>query len=157
MVFKLVGGALVMLGGALTALMLDRALNERLSRLDALLSLLRFIRAQIDCFCLPVEEIFGRVDDELLSACGVVSRPRNFDELISGLEPTPDEQVMKLLRSFSLSLGASYREEQLKSSDYHISSLTAIRDKLASEIGKRKKLNTTLCLSAAAAIVILFI
>ncbi len=146
-----------MAGGWLTALMLDRALTERLSRLDAILSLLRFIRAQIDCFCLPVEEIFRRVDPELLLACGAASRPTDFDGLTAQLDPAPDEQVMKLLRSFASQLGASYREEQLKSADYHISALTAIRDKLAGELGKRKKLNMTLCLSAAAAIVILFI
>ncbi len=154
---KLVGGALVMSGGAVTALMLNRALNERLSRLDALLSLLRFIRAQIDCFCLPVGEILRRVDVELFDACGVTPRPTDFDSLITQLDPVPDEAVMKLLRSFSAQLGASYRAEQLKSCDYHISELTAIREAFAGELKKRKKLNTTLCLSAAAAIVILFI
>ncbi len=146
-----------MSGGALTAMMLNRALSERLSRLDALLTLLRFIRSQIDCFCLPIGEILRRVDVELLISCGVIGRPTDFEDLIMGLEPPPDESVMKLLRSFSVCLGASYREEQLKSCDYHISTLAEIRESFGGELKKRKKLNTTLCLSAAAAVVILFI
>ncbi len=146
-----------MLGGALTALIINRSLTERLDRIDALLHLMRFIRSQIDCFCLPMSEIFLRVDEELLRACGVELRPESFEILISRLEPKPDDNVMKLLTSFSSQLGSSYREEQLKSLDYHISALSDIRESFEGELKKRKKLNLTLCLSAAAGIVILFI
>ncbi len=154
---KAVGGALVMLGGAMTSLILNRAASDKLSRLDALLSLLSYIRSQIDLFCLPIGEILKRADPELLLRCGAPESANGFGELISELEPRPDDEVMKLLAAFESTLGELYREEQLKSLDYYISELSALRDRLSGELGKRRRLNRTLCLSAAAAIVILFI
>lgn len=129
--------------------------NRRLSQLEGLTSLLRFFRLQIDCYCVPVGEIFRRCDASVLSDCGYFGTPSDFCGFLGGLTPTPEGDVRSLLESFSAELGSSYRDEQLKSCDYHIAKLCDLRDRALTETKKRKRLNTTLCLCAAGAAVIL--
>ncbi len=155
--FKIIGCVLVLLGGAVTARQLNRALDGRLSRLECLVSLLKFFRLQIDCYCVPVGEIFRRADKELLEGCGLSGVPSSFAEFMSSLDPPPDPEIGNILTSFERELGASYRDDQLKSCDYHISRLSEIYSAAVLETQKRKKLNRTLCFSATAAVVILLI
>ncbi len=146
-----------MLSGAVGAAFLSRAESERLKRLDALIELLRFIRREIDYFCVPINEIFRRADHRILKECGVIGTVTDFDSFISSLSPVPDDEIKNILISFSRELGISYREEQLKNCDLHINTLTSLRDRAYAESKKNKKLHTTLCISAAAAIVILLL
>ena len=154
---KLFGCALIMLSGVVSAAFLNRAESERLKRLDALIELLRFIRREIDYFCVPINEIFKRADIDLLKSCGVHGTVTDFESFISSLTPEPDVEIKNALTSFSRELGVSYREDQLKNCDLHINSLVSIRDKAFAENKKNKKLHTTLCISAAAAVVILLL
>lgn len=154
---KAAGGALILFAGWLTAFQLNRAESKKLSQMDSLIALLRFIRVQIDCYCVPVGEILRRCEPSLLTGCGLSSPPGDFLSLLDGLKPAPDGKTAEVLYSFCQELGGSYRDEQLKSCDYHIARLTAIREPMYSEAAKRKKVNTALCLSAAAGVVILLI
>ncbi len=155
--FKLFGCALIMLSGAVGAALLSRAESERLKRIDALIELLRFIRREIDYFCVPINEIFRRADPRILKECGVSGTVTDFDSFISSLSPEPDGEIKNILTSFSRELGVSYREEQLKNCDLHINTLLSLRDRAYTESKKNKKLHTTLCISAAAAVVILLL
>ena len=155
--FKLFGCALILLSGAVCATLLNRAESERLKRLDALVELLRFIKREIDYFCVPVNEIFRRTDPRILKDCGAVGTVSDFDSFIASLSPEPDSEIKNILTSFSRELGVSYREEQLKNCDLHINTLESLRERAYSESKKNKKLHTTLCMSAAAAVVILLL
>ena len=155
--FKLFGCALIMISGGVCATLFNRAESERLKRLDAFIELLRFIKREIDYFCVPVNEIFRRADPCILTDCGAVGTVSDFDSFIASLSPEPDSEIKNILTSFSRELGVSYREEQLKNCDLHINTLEALRERAYSESKKNKKLHTTLCLSAAAAVVILLL
>ncbi len=154
--FKLLGAALIMLSGSATSSLLIKQDQKKLDFADACLSLLRFFRLQIDYYCVPVSEIFSRCDPSLLSACGCTKTPESFDDFLETADFNCDS-IENILRSFSNELGTSYREEQLKSCDYHINLLTDERNKLASESEKRKKLSRVLCLSASAALALLLL
>jgi len=157
LIFKLFGCACILGAGIFTGNLLNRADSAKLRQLDAIISLLKFIRLQIDYYCVPVKEIFARAEPSLLIACGVGKTPESFRDLLDSLSPTPDSDITSILISFSNELGGSYREEQLKSCDYHISRLQELRNALLKDTEKRKKLNRVLPFSIAAAIVILLI
>ena len=156
MPFKLIGASLVVASAAFIAHIRNREIDEKISQIKALCSLISFFRSQIDLFCVPVGEIFKRADANLIKKCRFAKGGENaasFSELEGNL---PDD-VLALLSSFSSELGTLYREEQLKSCDHYISRLKEKLDLLESNAPKQKKLNTVLFLSAAIGIVILFI
>ena len=157
MSYELFGAAAVLFSGFLLARGMNEAEDKKFSQLEALIALMRFFRLQIDCYCTPVGEIFKRCDKSILLSCGALVEPRDFYEFSRGLSPMPEREVARLLESFSTELGSSYREEQLKSCDYHIAKLSELCDRERTEMLKRKKLNMTVCLCAAIAVVIFLI
>ena len=154
---KIFGCALIIISGGVAASSFNKIDKDRISRLEALIEFLTFIRREIDYFCVPVKEIFLRADPRILSACGCNENVYDFNSFLNSLTPTPDEEIISVLTSFSRELGGSYREEQLKNCDLHIATLVKIKDKAYADAKKNKKLYTVLCFSAAAAIVILII
>ena len=156
MKIKLIGAAMLLSAAFIISLMLNKKEDQKLLRLEGLCSLLRFFRIQIDCYCVPVGEIFLRCDESILQSCGVFVRPRDFESFLAYLPPHEPE-IAQILGSFCSELGSSSREDQLKSCDYHISKLCELRDAAALRAKNQKRLNTTLCLTAAASAVILLI
>jgi hypothetical protein len=154
MSYEIFGAAALIFGGFILGRGMNEAEDKKASRLESLLALMRFFRVQIDCYCTPVGEIFKRCDKSILSSCGCGIEPRSFYEFSQSLSPPPDREISALLESFAAELGASYREEQLKSCDYHIAKLSGICERERGETVKRKKLNMTVCLCASAAVAV---
>ena len=69
MTAKLFGSLLLVGAGLYNALLLARYEHRRVGVLDGYLSLLRFIRGQIDCFSMPIGQILATVDPSVLAAC----------------------------------------------------------------------------------------
>ncbi len=157
MSYELIGAAAVLAAGFFLARGMNESEDKRFSQLEALIAVMRFFKIQIDCYCVPVGEIFKRCDKGILLSCGCGIEPRDFYEFAQNLSPKPEREIARLLESFAAELGSSYREEQLKSCDYHIAKLSEICERERAEMMKRKKLNMTVCLSAAAAAVIFLI
>lgn len=146
-----------MLSAFLISYSLNRSEEKRLLQLQSLISLIRFFKLRIDCYCSPVDEILSRADRDLLTQCGFRDPPVSPKDLLTSLSPEPDGKVYEILSSFVSELGGVYREEQLKSCDYHINLLCELEKGRASALPSSKKLRSTLILSAAAGIVILLI
>jgi len=157
LIFKALGCAFILGSGVFAGNLLNQADTAKLSQLEAIISLLKFIRLQIDYYCVPVKEIFARAEPSLLIACGTTQTPESFRDFLSSLSPMPSNDITSILISFSNELGGSYREEQLRSCDYHINRLEELHSAISKEAEKRKKLNRVLPFSIAAAIVILLI
>lgn len=159
MIFKLVGGGLVLAVGYAISVRLNRNEEKKLCQITSLAALFRFFRTQIDLYCVPVGEIFCRCDTELLRGCGYsfAVPPQDFGGFVASLDPPPNENLSPILDSFETQLGSSYKDEQLKSIDYHIARITELCELTAGECSKKKRLCTTLCVSAAALIVIMLI
>lgn len=154
---KLIGALFLLASGGAVAYFLNRGIERRIAQTEALVSLLKLFRMQIDCYCVPIGEIFRRADTTLLEKCGFNGTPRDSEAFRSMLEKSTPRDVASVLSSFADELGSSYREEQLKSCDLHTARLNEILSKQKADARPQKKLNTVLCLSAAAGIVILFI
>ncbi len=157
MPLKLIGCFTVIIAGIFVALILRRSANARMSQLDGIISLLRYIRACIESYNSPIASILAGCDPDALAACGCHRECRDLQTLVSSLSPSPSGEIAHILGSCAAEFGSGYREEQLRSLDHHIARLEALREPMRDKTEKEKKLATALCLSAAAMIVILLL
>ena len=155
---KITGTVLVVLGGAILAYMLNSKAKCTLTRTEGFISLLRYIKTQVDCYSMPLSRILENCNDSIYSDCGYVGekKPNDLSELISGC-PSLDGRALKIMSEFSEEFGKSYRGEQVKLCDRCIDELAILRTEVSEGLPLRRKLNSTLCMSGAMAIVILLI
>ena len=156
--FTLAGATIVALCGIEGAARLGRAAQRDIERVDAYITLLRYIRMQIDCFARPISEILTRCEGELLTSCGVPEGERVSDILtLFSFCEVSDKEARGIISDFCADFGRNYLGEQLKRCDFSIGVLEERRAALMEELPKKKKLSATLCVSAALAIIILLI
>ena len=106
--FEWLGLLLLFLCGIATGYVLALFEQRRTRQAEGFLSLLRHVRMQIDCFCLPVPEILARLDRELLTDCGAPEGAQNFPALLSQTKLWLPDEACALLADFSKDLGSSY-------------------------------------------------
>ena len=155
---KLLGVCCLIGSGIWAAYRVNREASTALAELEAWQKLLRYVKAQIDCFSLPIGRILEGVDSSLLAACGYTAEktPNDFLEMFSycGIR---DTQGRKILFEFCEGAGKRYREEESRSCDYFIALLSERIGQLRAQLPNRKRLCSTLCVSATVAVVILLI
>lgn len=159
MIFAKLAGALVLsISGVLCAAWLNRKAERRIGELAGWISLLRFCKRQVDCFSLPMGEILARCDREILSACGFVGdlAPKSFEDLLAA-SAMQDGETESIVRGFCEEFGKGYREEQTRGCDYYLGLLEARREQLLGRLPAQKKMNATLSVCAALAIVLLLL
>lgn len=169
MILKIFGGLLLLVAGGYLSVTVSRFERRRLAVLDGYISLLLYIRGQIDCYAAPIEEILRRADPTLVSVCLGESRRRWENEPIgtqAGWEhPLPsliresraylEPEVERLLQAFSGELGHTSRTEQVTRCTYYIDALTEERGRLCEVLPARARTSGTLCLCTALGIAIL--
>ena len=158
MFYRVAGAALLALSGGAGAYLMNRSASAALTQLEGWLTLLRYVKAQVDCFALPASAILAGCDPILLRACGYEGArlPKSFEELLRGCR-VRDGGCLEILSRFAAEFGKSYREEQSRSCDYYLGLLSDRRAALSAALPGKKKRNSTLCISAALAAVILLI
>ena len=140
------------LGGALSGARLEK---KKLQNLDDWIALIAHIRLQIDCYLMPLDRILATADCTLLAALGN-EHAQTTDALLESSLPYLDIAVAQELSSFFAMLGTTYREEELKRCDYHLSRLRAHREAMAASLSARikAKITLTLCLAVGAVILL---
>ena len=152
--YKLAGAALLVLCGFLGGSFLCRKKEEALKLTEGYIALIKHIKNQIDCFNKPIDKILSTCPTSILAACGSSPGVTGMAELLSGSPELPPA-VAELLDGFSRELGAGYRDSQLKLCDYYAGRLAAERDRLATELPKKRRSTMTLCVCGAAAVAII--
>ena len=157
-ILRIIGALMIAFSGAFAAYSLNKSAKDTLSQTEYFISLVRFLRAQIECFSMSVPRALGRAPDEILSGCGFSGekRPQSIGELLDGCRVT-DEAVMRDMRRLAYDIGKGYREEQLTLCDYCLSLLEGQRVRIAGQLPLKIKVNSVLSLAGAAAVVILLI
>lgn len=151
------GALLLLLCGALAGGGTLAYERRRCRQGEAFLSLMRHIRAQIDCFSTPLQGILANCDPAVWRDCGVSEPPRGLAELLRDAPLCMPDEACRLLFDAAARLGAGYREEQLRCCDYFLERLTPICDKMRRELPKRERLALLLPITAAAILVLLLI
>ena len=146
------------LSGICGAYFLNRGAKDGLRQTEALISFVRFLRSQIECFSLSVPRTLERCPKEILSGCGYSGegKPRSISELIEECR-IADGASKRHMERLCSDIGKGYRKEQLALCDYCISLLEERRAQLAGQLPLRIKMNSALSIAGAAAIVILLI
>ncbi len=156
--YRMAGALILACSGFGAALAINSKLSHAMKQTDALTVFLCFVRSQIECFSLPASEIISMFDKELLRGCGFCAEvvPSDMRSLIYGFE-VDDAEARSIIRRFADSFGQGYREEQIKECDYYIELLRERRQALAQTLPAKKKVNCTLCISSALALIILLL
>lgn len=155
---KLLGALCLIISGIWLSSRINRETSLALSELEAWQRLLREVKAQIDCFSLPIGRILQQVDAALLSECGYAEAhvPSDFLEMFAHCSIS-DEQGRRILFEFCEGVGARYREEESRSCLYFSERLEERIGELRAQLPSRRRLCSTLCVSASLAVVILFL
>ena len=140
------------------AYLLNRADSAALEGTEGLIALVRHIRAQIECFSIPVPDILARCPAEIYESCGYdgESPPASASELAERCHIS-DKEAGKYIERFFAEIGKGYRQDQLALCDYTVQLLEQRRRALAEQLPIKKKRNGALCMSGALAVVILLI
>ena len=168
MIYKLIGTLILLLAGGYVSLAVGRFERRRLRVLDGYISLLYYIKGQIDCYAMPLPEILLHADPAMLAACLGLDFGRPLPPLPEGLGGEPPLPAMvresrlylepeseRLLMTFTGELGSTYRAEQVARCDYYIQALGEERRKLFDALPARLRTTATLCLCATVAAAVL--
>lgn len=124
-----------------------RIYRLRVSQLEAFLRLISHIKAQIDYFCSPLDNIIEKYEDERLSACGFMIAAKELG-VCKGFESCRDrllitEDEADLLSDFFDGLGKHHVGEERVHCEYFEKLIGSALERERSELSRRSKLCRT--------------
>ena len=152
---KFLGALLILAVGFFAAFVSVQYEKKRLSVVDGWIDLILYIRSQIDCYRMPLDDILSGGDRALFEACMSPSNAADLPAILEASGIYLDGDGKRLIESFVREIGAGYREEQIKRCDFFISSLRTQRERIAAQLPLRTRLCATLCICIALATAIL--
>lgn len=156
MLIKLLGSLLIALSGTVLSFSFCRFQKKRLQVLDSYISLLFFIKGQIDCYLRPISEILNMADIKVIEGCGYKNgAPASLIEMLPYSKIYLEDESERLLYNFSEEFGSTYKDEQLKRCDYYIESLLVQRGALCEEIPSRNRVGSALWMCASFGLMIM--
>ena len=153
---KLLGSLLIALAGGGISLSFCRFERKRLIVLDAYISLLFYIKGQIDCYSRPLSDILLGADTLLIESCGYRGGvPLSLQEMLPHSKIYLESESLRLLLAFADEFGSTYKQEQLRRCDYYIEALLERRRLLCDEIPSRSRVGSALWMCASFALMII--
>ena len=152
---KFLGALLIFAVGVFAAFVSVQYEKKRLSVVDGWIDLILYIRSQIDCYLMPLDDILSGGDRALFEACMSPSNAADLSAILEASGIYLDGDGKRLIEGFVREIGAGYREEQIKRCDFFISSLRTQRERIAAQLPLRTRLCATLCICIALATAIL--
>ncbi len=123
---KMLGCVLLVMGGwGLGAYLVARD-RHRICMGEAMLDMVRFIRAQLASFCRPRAELFTAYENAFLEEIGFLTLLRKEGDITIALAACgvqPDREVADDMTVFNRELGRTYLDGQLAACDYYTSRL----------------------------------
>ena len=157
LMYKIVGAALVVLGGWLLGDGVCRRERVLCDQIRGAATLMRYIRSQIDIYLLPIGDIVLNCDGELRGLCGI----SGFDVSERGVavrgSSMLDEASRNGLDEYFKQAGRGDRASELKLCDHYISFFDERYQALSRECPRRCRLAMTLCLCGAAGVALLLL
>lgn len=156
MLYKVIGVLVLLTAGGYVSLGITRIERRRLRVLDGYISLLFYIKGQIGCYAMPMNDILASADPTLLSDClgharrwredGVVYEVPAFSDMIRESRAYLEPESERLLMAFSSELGHTFREEQVGRCEHYIEALEEERRRLSEVVPLRVRMNGVLCM-----------
>ncbi len=155
MIIKITGGAALLCCGIIAAFSHRRFQWRKLRTIDGFISLLFFIKGQIDCYSRPRSEILNSLPGEVFCACNCPRGAETLEEMVDASRIYLDDEPLRLVSSFSSEFGSTFREEQMRRCDYYIASLSEERKRVFSEVNSRVRSGTALLICGCIGAIIL--
>ncbi|MBR6783036.1 MAG: hypothetical protein IKM33_07600 [Clostridia bacterium] len=160
MIYKLLGSLVLLFAGGYVSMAITRFERRRLRVLDGYISLIYYIKGQIDCYAMPLSDIMASADPAVLAAClGLDASAAHPPPAVTGDRPITamvqesrlylEPEVERLLTTLTGELGSTYRAEQVARCDHYLTALTEERRKLGDSLPARLRAICTLCLCSA--------
>ncbi len=154
MIYKAVGSILLCISGAWVSSYISKFQKNKLTVLDSFISLIFYIKGQVDCYSKPISEILHSAPSELLCCCDICE-DFSLCDIVEKNKIYLDGESYRLLYCFASEFGTTYREEQMKRCDYYIEALTEQRKNMADDIPKKSRIYSTLAICSSLCIVIM--
>ena len=152
---KLLGSLLFGISGVIMAISYSRFQQKKLRTTDGFLSLLFYIKGQIDCYARPRSDILSTLPAEVFCACNCPHGAETLEEMIDASRIYLDEEPLRLIASFAAEFGSTFRDEQLRRCDYYISALSEERKRVFTTVNSRSRAGSALWIFACMGIIIL--
>ena len=155
MAIKLIGCVFICISGVMMALSYRRFQARKLDTVDGFISLIFYVKGQVDCFSRPRSEILSTLPAEIFCACNCPDGAETLDELIDASRAYLDPEALRLISSFISEFGSTFRDEQLRRCDYYISALGEERKRIYTATRANSRAGTALWIFAFVGLVIL--
>lgn len=155
MLIKIIGSLFLCASGVFSALSLCRYHRRRLDTTDGFISLIYYIKGQVDCYARPIGDILHSLPPEILRDCNCPAGAGSLEELVSESKIYLDRETLRLLTSFSSEFGSIFREEQTRRCDHYISLLRERRGDIANRLPAEMRSGSAICICIALCLAIL--
>ena len=152
---KIIGSILLCASGAFSAISLCRFHRRRLETTDGFISLIYYIKGQVDCYARPIGDILLSLPPEILRACNCPRGANSLEELILESRIYLDRESLRLVTSFSSEFGSIFREEQTRRCDHYITLLRERRGEIASRLSSEMRSGSAICICISLGLAIL--
>ncbi len=154
-ILKLIGSLLFGASGVIMALSYRRFQLKKLQTTDGFISLLFYIKGQIDCFSRPRSDILSSVPPEVFCACNCPGGAETLEELVEASRIYLDEEPLRLVAAFASEFGSTFRDEQLRRCDYYISALGEERRRVFDSVNSKSRAGSALWICVSIGLIIL--
>ncbi len=152
---KLIGSLMLCISGVIMAFSYSSFQRKKLVTLDGLISMIFYIKGQIDCFSRPRSDILSSLPAEVFCACNCPHGAETLEEIVEASRIYLDEEALRLAASFASEFGSTFRDEQLRRCDYYISALGEERKRVFSSVTSKSRAGSALWICACAGLIIL--
>ncbi len=152
---KLIGSLFFGISGVIIAFSYSRFQRKKLTTIDGFISLLFYIKGQIDCFSRPRSEILSTLPAEVFCACNCHRGADTLEEMVDASRIYLDEEPLRLVSSFASEFGSTFKSEQLRRCDYYISAIGEERKRVFASVNSKSRAGSALWICACIGIIIL--
>lgn len=155
MLLKLFGTILLALSGGVAAVSLRIYHRRRVDTIDGFISLIYYIKGQVDCYARPIGEIMLSMPPEILRGCNCPKGATSIEELIEESRLYLDRESLRLVTAFANEFGSIFREEQARRCDHYASMLQGLREQIATRGEGEMRSGGAVCICVALCLAIL--
>ena len=152
---KVIGSGLLALSGIVSAVSLRLYHRRRVDTLDGFISLIFYIKGQVDCYARPIGDIMFSLPPEICRACNCPKGAATLEDLIDESKLYLDREGMRLLTSFANEFGSIFREEQTRRCDHYISMLTSLREQISTRLEGEMRSGSAVCICISLCLAVL--
>lgn len=155
MYIKLVGGSFLLVAALLSSISLCAYYRRRLDTLDGFISLIQYIKGQVDCYARPIDGILSALPPEILRDCNCPAGAGSLEEMIEESRLYLDRDSLRYVTAFAVEFGSIFREEQTRRCDHYVDRLRERRAAVAERQTMEMRSGCAIILSLSACILIL--